>query len=223
MSLVDLQRNFFRAVYDNTVSQLFHFKDFKNYTLPIRLSSKELLTQLYFNSLPTNLARNEMKSLWLLLRQDEYYLFQLLKDFKHIPKIFGTCGGFYALEKVKTLVDFVGVALFSAPVTWRLRVKLALEVLDLVEEFDSKLVYGLAWDHCDVQPSNFGVDKAGTIKAIDVDLMYTNEKILEILSQDQNNCSSHEDCEFFDCTSLCDFENKKCTAIKVSNNLQVGI
>ena len=217
--IADLQRNFLAVVYDHVISQLIHFKNLKNNTF--KVSPDTLLAKLYFDASASSLTRNEMRSLWMLLQQDEYFLMQLLKDFKHIPRVLGTCGQFYALEKVKTLNEFVGLRLISTPITWSVRVKLALQVLDLVEELDSKTMFGFGWQHCDIQPSNFGINNAGVIKTIDVDLMYTNAKILEILSQQFGNCSSHKDCEFFDCASLCDLRTKKCTSIRISNNLLV--
>ncbi|XP_028391665.1 divergent protein kinase domain 1C-like isoform X2 [Dendronephthya gigantea] len=221
LALPELQKRFISAVYDHVVLELIQFN--KNNTKPTlpTLSQNTLLAKLYFNASPTSLSQTEMQSLWMLLRQDEYFLMQLLKDFKHMPKIYGTCGKFYALEKVQMLIDFVGVGLFSAAVTWRVRVRLALELMDFIQELDSKKSYGFTWQHCDIQASNFGVNNAGRIKAIDVDLVYSGEKIIELLGQQLGNCSSDKDCEFFDCASLCDIKRQKCTSVRISNNLQV--
>ena len=221
MALPDLQQNFLMILHNHIVSQLFNFKDIEKNRVH-KISPNTLLAQLYFNASITDLEQIEMQNLWQLLRQDEFYVMQILKDFKHIPKIYGTCGKFYALEKVKTLSDFIGIGVFSATaVTWRFQVKFALDIMDLVQEFNSKSVYGFSWQHCDIQASNLGIDESGTIKAIDVDLVYTNGEISEILGQQMGNCTAHKDCEFFDCASLCSKENSKCTSVRISNNLQV--
>ena len=216
-----LQHNFLTAVYDLIMSQLVRFKDIESNTKNKLIDPKILLATLYFDASVSSLSLTDMHSLWELLQQDEFYVIQLLKDFKHMPKITGTCGKFYALEELESLANFVGPGFMSASVTWKVRVKLGLDIIDLVQEFDSNTAYGFSWQHCDVQPSNFGVNEAGTVKAIDVDLFYTNEKIAEILGQQLGNCSSHKDCEFFDCASLCNVETKKCMSVKISNNLQV--
>ena len=209
------------VLHNRIVSQLFNFEDIEKKTTR-EISPNELLGKLYFNASITDLQQIDMQNLWQLLRQDEFYVMQILKDFKHIPQIYGTCGKFYALEKVKTLSDIIGIGLFPATgVTWEFRVQIALDILDFVREFNSKSVYGFSWQHCDIQPSNLGIDKSGTIKAIDVDLVYTDGEISEILGQQMGNCSSNKDCEFFDCASPCSKENNKCTSGRISNNLQV--
>ena len=219
--LADLQHVFLEVVHGHIVSQLLNFNDVKYNTHNKEFDPDTLLATLYFNASERSLSRADMRSLWELLRQDEFYLMQLLKDFIHIPQIAGTCGKFYAMEKLEPLFHLeFNLGFMSTLSDWGVRVKLALDIMDLIEELDSKTVYGLKWQHCDVQPSNFGVNHAGTVKAIDVDLMYTDEKIAEILGN--GNCSSHKDCDFFDCVSLCDVKRKKCTSVRISNNLQVG-
>lgn len=214
-----LRKMFLSTVHDHVMQDLFNFESFTNHTLK-RLSPQKLLALLYFNASIDSLTKTEMQGLWSLLQQGEYFIMKLLQDFRHIPHIYGTCGQFYALEKVKTLDDYIGVVLLSNSLTWRTCVEIALETMDLVRELSSKTGYG-PWQHCDIQPSNFGLDSNGVIKAIDVDLMFTDEKIVEILHQQDVNCTMDADCEFFDCASQCNVRTNKCLAKRVTNNLQV--
>lgn len=222
--LTTLRKDFLSVFHDHIILQLINFNSHRNHSLFKLTSPARLLAQLYFNMSPASLGRKEMQSLWSLLQQDEYFVFQILQNLTHIPRIYGTCGQFYALEKVKTLNEYIfmnGFNLLSNPLSWKTNVKIALDIMKLVRELkNSKTVYG-SWHHCDIQPSNFGVDENGVVKAIDVDLMYTTEKILEILSQQYINCTTNVDCEFFDCVAVCNTRSKKCTSKKLSNNLQV--
>lgn len=218
-NLTALQETFLSVVQDHVILQLIDFKNITNHPLK-RLSSRKLLAQLWFNASTVDLNLKEMQSLWSLLQQDEYFVFKLLQDLRHIPRIYGTCGQFYAVEQVRTLDEYIGPVLLHKSVTWRIRVKIAIQIIDLVWELSSKTVYG-SWYHCDIQPSNFGLDSNGVVKSTDVDLMFTSEKILEMLSQQDNNCIEDKDCEFFDCASQCNLQNKKCTSKLITNNLQV--
>jgi hypothetical protein len=162
----------------------------------------------------TNISFADMRSLWELLQQEEFIKLQLLQDMKHVPRVYGFCGVFYAVEKVKSLEDYINI--FKRPKPWSKRVHVALELLDLVREFKKTSLGKL--DHCDVQPGNFGVSENGTVVALDIDTVFTAPQMKVYMAQ--GNCSRNIDCTFFDCMSICDKRSKLCTSRVISNNLQ---
>lgn len=56
------------------------------------------------------------------------------------------------------------------------------------------------------------------VVAIDVDMAFFEPKMRDILEQ---NCSSDDDCNFFDCWSRCEAERRRCSPRRRNTNLQV--
>lgn len=56
------------------------------------------------------------------------------------------------------------------------------------------------------------------VVAIDVDMAFFEPKMRDILEQ---NCSSDNDCNFFDCLSSCDLSRRRCSPGRRNSNLQV--
>ncbi|XP_070574144.1 divergent protein kinase domain 1C-like [Ptychodera flava] len=161
----------------------------------------------------------EKESLWSLLQQDEYLLMKYFDD-RHLPKIFGSCGHFYAMEYVPTGA-LLNPSIFSlkenldaAP--WLNRARLALGFLDLIANLDTG--YGQVMHLCDVKNDNFGVRHDFSVVAIDVDMAFLEKHMQGTLKQP--NCTTNEECDFFDCLGNCDFEVKQCLRHRKDNNLQ---
>lgn len=58
------------------------------------------------------------------------------------------------------------------------------------------------------------------VVAIDVDMAFFEPKMRDILDQ---NCSSDDDCNFFDCSSRCNLNKRRCSPRRRNTNLQVGL
>uniref|UniRef100_H3D7M0 Divergent protein kinase domain 1C n=1 Tax=Tetraodon nigroviridis TaxID=99883 RepID=H3D7M0_TETNG len=160
----------------------------------------------------------ELDSLWALLQQEEYTFFRVLQDLSvHVAKVLGSCGHFYAVEYL------------SAGHTWDQNIfsleevavsemvhRIALSFLDMVSHFDNDFTHKLHL--CDIKPENFAIRKDLTVVAIDVDMAFFEPKMRDLLDQ---NCSSDDDCSFFDCSSRCDPIKRRCSPRRHNSNLQV--
>nr|XP_002741258.1 PREDICTED: protein FAM69C-like [Saccoglossus kowalevskii] len=158
-------------------------------------------------------------SLWMLLQQDEYLFMKYFQN-KHMPQIYGSCGYFYAMEYLPTgnILDprmlSIEDNLDSAP--WMRRHAIAQGMLELIWDLDRS--FHQVMHLCDVKAENLGVRSDGTIAAIDVDIAFLESQMQGILNQP--NCTTHSDCDFFDCLGICDFRIKKCSSQRRDNNLQ---
>ncbi|CAM4509464.1 divergent protein kinase domain 1C [Caretta caretta] len=169
----------------------------------------------------------QVASMWSLLQQEEYIYFSLLQDVsKHVLRVIGSCGHFYAVEHLtagharhKTifpLEDAVGPSFTGTKSKVKAITDIALSFLDMVNHFDNDFSHRLHL--CDIKPENFAIRNDLTVVAIDVDMAFFEPKMRDILEQ---NCTGDEDCNFFDCFSKCDLRIKKCGAERANNNLQV--
>lgn len=158
----------------------------------------------------------DMSSLWLLIQRDEFIKLQLLQDMEHIPRVFGFCGKFYAVEKVETLEEF-SLSPFKKPMPWKKRLKTALDFLELSQEFSNTTLGKL--HHCDIQPGNFGITKSARVVAIDIDSVFSTQQMEDFL--EQPTCASNKQCDFFDCMSACNVTEHQCSRNILTNNLQV--
>ena len=163
------------------------------------------------------LFQSSMKNIWSLSLDPEYVFSRIFKEFDVFPEIIGTCGGLNFVEEVKPLkmpaymdnVSFEG---------WVERVKLALVMLDLLEELETM------FDHpvhlCDIKPEHFGLSDHGRMKYLDVDNVYL-KPIVDKSVGDGSYCESDSDCDLFDCQGVCNMQDKKCEGGVTNNNLQV--
>ncbi|XP_062235171.1 divergent protein kinase domain 1C [Platichthys flesus] len=176
-------------------------------------------------------SRAELASLWSLLQQEEYTFLRVLQDLSvHVAKVLGSCGHFYAVEflsaghawdqNIFSLEDVSGLRgqdLGGARGRWTARDmvhRIALSFLDMVWHFDHDFTHRLHL--CDIKPENFAIRTDLTVVAIDVDMAFFEPKMRDILDQ---NCSSDEDCNFFDCSSRC--VQRRCSPQRRNSNLQV--
>ncbi|XP_077983509.1 divergent protein kinase domain 1C-like [Glandiceps talaboti] len=181
----------------------------------------ELLKRMWTKNIESveSMTLAEKESLWSLLQQDEYIYMKYFND-KHLPKVFGSCGHFYAMEYIPT-GKMLNPSILSleenfnaAP--WPNRARIALGFLDLIANLDN--AYGDVMHLCDVKNENFGVRKDFSIVAIDIDMAFLNKHMEETLAQP--NCTTNEECDFFDCHGNCDMKTKKCTKDRKDHNLQ---
>lgn len=108
----------------------------------------------------------QVASMWSLLQQEEYIYFSLLQDLsKHVLRIIGSCGHFYAVEYLtaghawhKTLFPLENV-ISPSLIGHRSRVRaitdIALSFLDMVQHFDNDFSHRLHL--CDIKPENFAI------------------------------------------------------------------
>lgn len=178
-------------------------------------------------------SRAELASLWALLQQEEYTFLRVLQDLTHhVAKILGSCGHFYAVEFLAAghtwdqhIFSLEELSLNPSPSPWSGREwrltardmvpRVALSFLEMVEHFENDFAHRLHL--CDIKPENFAIRKDLTVVAIDVDMAFFEPKMKDILEQ---NCTSDNDCNFFDCVSKCDSKNR-CGSKRKNSNLQV--
>lgn len=186
------------------------------YQLRDMMTHQKMLERLWHPHSVGNLSWADMSSLWLLIQRDEFIKLQLLQDMKHIPRVYGFCGRFYAVEKVETL-DEVSFTPFKKPMPWKKRLKVALDFLELSKEFSKSSLGKL--HHCDIQLGNFGVTKDMRVVALDIDTVFATKQMEDFLEQPA--CESNKQCDFFDCVSACNQTEHQCSRNILTNNLQV--
>ncbi len=187
--------------------------------LPNSMWTRDLRNFVNRNKHDTRRILGAYQSLYSLIQQDEYLFMQFFQNSVHIPKIYGSCGHFYAVEylpagKLLSLNLFGNSATFSS---WADRVQLALELLNLVHSFQNDFPHPLHM--CDIKGENFGQGANGVIKLIDTDTVFFEPKLKEMLVND--SCKVHDDCNFFDCAGFCNLRARRCTDRRVNSNLQV--
>lgn len=107
--------------------------------------------------------QRQLASAWSLLQQEEYVFFSLLPDLsRHILPVLGSCGHFYAVERLAAGSPHHR-ALFPLADAGQARAisHIALSFLDMVSHFDSDFTHRLHL--CDVKPENFAIKRDFTV------------------------------------------------------------
>lgn len=108
----------------------------------------------------------QLASMWSLLQQEEYIYFSVLQDFsKHVLRVIGSCGHFYAVEYLtaghawhKTLFsveEAVGASFLGMESKTKAITEIAISFLDMVNHFDNDFSHRLHL--CDIKPENFAI------------------------------------------------------------------
>lgn len=152
-------------------------------------------------------------NLMVLLGQDEYLFYRYFQAKPGVLKVFGSCGNYYMTEYAGDLTHEV------RSMNAEERKSLAVKFLQLVHSLDTAyLVHehaSMPMQMCDVKLSNFGLNQQGELKIIDTDTIAIDAQIYR-----EKVCSSHDDCDYFDCKSYCNATSGKCALKRINNNLQ---
>lgn len=170
---------------------------------------------------PEGLTDSEIVSLWALLQQEEFVLNKFWNQFRHYPEIYGTCGHFYILEYVPPgyILNPSAISMQHqlASLPWLNRAKVAMAMVEFIGAVDDQFPEKLHL--CDVKHSNFGVAQDWVVKAIDVDITFFQNQLDTTLNQPE--CTTAQECHFFDCKGSCNTTSGRCNSQRSNTNLQV--
>ena len=170
----------------------------------------------------------EAKSIWALLKHNEFFMSVMLRHIQHVPPLGGFCGDMYAVQVVNHTPLYVrpsggwfggfatAIRQWHQP-SWTVRGKIAVGLLEFISEIYHHRSNGMVYI-CDASENSFGYTNSH-------DLMVTNlnalrpRRELELLLEHQT-CRSDMDCRYLnDCILRCDTNLNSCTADLVRPNL----
>ncbi|XP_059054131.1 divergent protein kinase domain 1C [Achroia grisella] len=162
----------------------------------------------------------EMDNVWLLLQDNEYLALLLYEKYVIFPKLLGSCGSMYAVQKLDSISGYWHLmTLYDSQEEWEKRIKLSLMILDYLLSLEKKLPEPL--HICDVKMNHFGVTSdTKKIMYLDLDSVHPRT-IVDKMTGDGSECKQHSDCDFLDCRSFCNLITYKCEYGVVNNNLQI--
>lgn len=160
----------------------------------------------------------EKKSLWSLLNHNEYLALSVYDKYNVFPKLLGTCGSLYAVQRLNSISGYRHLV-YDSHTEWVKRVKISIMILDflvlLEEVFPEPMLI------CDIKMNNFGVTSDfKRVKYTDLQSIHPLSVANRIVA-DGSNCKYHSDCDLSDCRSFCNLITNKCQHGVVNNNLQI--
>lgn len=164
--------------------------------------------------------QKEMDNLWPLVQDNEYVISVLYMDMDVFPQLLGTCGQYFAVEYLDPVQGVsTMLSMSDGREEWSKRLKLAILIMDLVNEIDSS--FKEPFHLCDVKLSHFGLTKGGTrLKFIDLDTVYPKSVVNKII-RNIGTCNSDDDCDFYDCRGRCNMVKHTCMGAVTNNNIQI--
>lgn len=167
-----------------------------------------------FLVMPLNHDLSVHEQLWNFMEDHEFLTSYLFHNHRLFPQILGICKNFYAVEYAYTPMKN---PLFPFDMPMNESLTKALDLVHLIEKLDSQ------WKEpihlCDVKHDHFGWTKNNEVLFLDLDSVLTDSALKNIMAN-YPQCSSHEDCSYFDCAGKC-LSNKHCSQHRVNSNLQI--
>ncbi|RVE44260.1 hypothetical protein evm_011103 [Chilo suppressalis] len=162
----------------------------------------------------------EKENAWSLLQSNEYLALTLYEKYDIFPKLFGSCGTIYAVQKLNTVTGFwLSMTFSDSRDDWQRRVRISLMILDYLLLLEERLPEPLHL--CDIRLNNFGVtDDFKKVMYLDLDSVHP-ASVANSFTGNGAKCMKHSDCDHFDCRSFCNLITFKCQFGVVNNNLQM--
>lgn len=153
-----------------------------------------------------------------LIVQDEYTFTKLFHGMPYVPKLYGTCGHFYAVEYSPS-EHVLDPKLFKVNKAWSQRVQIAINLLSIVRSLEED--YKEPVHFCDIKENNFGISFGYRpfVKIVDSD-MIIYESVLHT-RMNMTSCTKHTHCDTVNCHGLCNFARNMCETVRSNNNQQV--
>lgn len=159
------------------------------------------------------LFRASQTAAWNLIQDNDYLIASLFEDKELFPRVYGTCGPIFFTEYLGQPVQVERGDELTL-VGWKTNIKLAVLILDFIEELEqSKLVM------CDIDTSQFGIVD-NRMKYGDMTIIFSKYFINRILRSGKS-CATDADCSFKGCKSVCHKHTKLCSERQLNNNLQL--
>lgn len=162
----------------------------------------------------------EKQNAWSLLQSNEYLALALYEKYDIFPRLVGTCGPMYAVEKLNSISGYWHLmTVYDSQDEWERRLKISLMILDFLLFLDERLPEPLHL--CDVKMNNFGVTSDfKKVMYVDLDAVHPLSVANKMIANGAN-CKKHSDCDLSDCRSFCNLVTFKCEHGVVNNNLQM--
>lgn len=170
----------------------------------------------------------EAKSLWSLLKHNEFFMLTMLHGIQHVPSLGGFCGDMYAVQAVNhtPLYTRPSGGLFG-PVSsifhhwgrlnWNARGKLAVGLLEFVSEIYHHRGNGMVYI-CDASENAFGYSDNHDLMVINLNALRPRNELALLF--ENHPCASDKDCRYLnDCVFKCSDERKTCSGNLVWPNL----
>lgn len=177
------------------------------------------LLYLYFGFKWPHKSR-EIENIRTLIEDNEYLALILYDRFNVFPKLVGTCGTLYAVQKLNTVSGYWHLmTLYDSHDEWIKRIKLAIKIIEFLVRLENGLPEPLLI--CNVKMTHFGMtDDFKKVMYLDLDSVHP-VSIAGQITGDGSECKSHSDCDFINCRSFCNLITLKCQHGVVNNNLQI--
>ena len=166
--------------------------------------------------------------MWALLQHNEFFVLFLFRNSEYVPKIHGSCGDLYAVEKVPvtSLYDkdsqsmlsyfFPHAYTWGFP-SWHTRVKIVVGLLEFALDAYQHGSEG-SFFMCNIHPAKIGYSSQYDVKFYDVNEMLSKQE-LEAYFLNQP-CKTNTDCSFSKtCESTCSLQSNKCSPLVFHPNL----
>jgi len=157
-----------------------------------------------------DMSQDLMINLWQLSQDNEYVMLMTNQHSRMFPKILSTCGTFYAVEYAEPVFSKLKTYSVQQRILYS---KLILQLLHKLSSFSDPIHI------CDVKLEHFGVIDDNMV-VLDADTVLP-KSVVERSTSDGRSCRYHQDCDLFDCRSLCNQITNRCDQSVVNNNLQL--
>lgn len=216
-NLQDTGGNFYQSenYYSNLIKTAIKLK----FNISINNAEAVKLLYVYF-SIKWPYKNRVVENIRTLIEDNEYLALILYERFDVFPKLIGTCGTLYAVQKLNTVSGFWHlVTLYDSHDEWIKRVKIAIKILDFLVRLESCLPEPLLI--CNVKINHFGMtDDFKKVMYLDLDSVHP-VSVAGQITGDGTKCKIHSDCDFMNCRSFCNLITLKCQHGVVNNNLQI--